>query len=98
MNYYCEICNYLTVHRNKIHYHHIKPVELGGSDWAYNRVYLCPTCHCLVYIPESLTGIHSIKCDDSIKILKWIMSTDGRVLHYINKFNEEVYSLTHNSI
>ena len=82
----CEFpgCDYTTKYRTQINNHHIKPVECGGSDKGFNRIWLCPTHHTKVYIPEATRGIHTIKGEDSIMIKGWLQSTKGRILEYIN--------------
>lgn len=91
--YYCEFpgCEYCTSLKSQINYHHIKPIELGGVDLLYNRIYLCPTHHTKVFVPEAKNGIHSIKGDDSIIIIGWLQSTDGIVLEYIDSFGSIQY-------
>ena len=89
--YYCELCNYITESRSKINYHHIVPSELGGIDGDQNRVYICPNCHNLVYVKESKQGIHSIRCKNSVVIKGWKLSTEGKVLQYINSSGEEIF-------
>ena len=92
MRYQCEFpnCGYETKNRTQIHEHHIVPKELGGKDKKFNKIFLCPNCHNRVYIPEAKIGIHSIKNDNSIIISKWLMSTAGKVLEYIEQ-NETKY-------
>lgn len=92
--YKCQFpnCSYECNERSYIHNHHIVPKELGGSDKSGNRIYLCPNCHCRVYIPESSSGIHSIKSNNSIIIIGWLMSTAGKVLEYINSNEELTYN------
>jgi predicted restriction endonuclease len=84
--YNCQFpgCNYITDQRSQISYHHIKPKEHGGSDFPFNRIFLCPTCHTKVFIPEATTGIHSIKGKDSIQIIGKFYSTDGLLISYID--------------
>ena len=84
-------CNYTTIHRSQIQYHHIVPMELNGSDKDYNRIWLCPTCHTKVYVPLSKTGIHSINGQDSIIIIQWMESTQGRVLEYQDRSGNSFY-------
>jgi len=85
--YYCQFpgCIYCTNIRSQINYHHIKPVELNGSDKDYNRLYLCPNHHSIVYIPEAKSGIHSIKGDNFIILLGKFKSTSGMVVEYIDQ-------------
>ena len=92
--YSCQFpnCSYSTDSRHQIHYHHIDPVELEGSNKKFNRIWLCPTHHSWVYIPESKSGIHSIKTDNSMVLLSWKQSTVGRVLEYI-KNGEKCYEI-----
>lgn len=88
--YKCEspICKgYETKYRFQIHYHHIIPIEHGGNNFKLNRIFLCPNCHSKIFIENSTAGIHSIKGDDSIIIKRWLYSTGGKVLEYINGDN-----------
>ncbi|MEM4261007.1 MAG: HNH endonuclease signature motif containing protein [Candidatus Woesearchaeota archaeon] len=78
--YFCEFCDYKTLNRNNIEYHHIIPKELNGVDNSYNRVYLCPNHHKMIYVDGSLNGIHSIKNSDSIIIKGQFNSTEGKLL------------------
>lgn len=80
--FHCELCNYYSI-RSKLELHHIIPRSLGGSNKSNNLVYLCPTCHNLIYIDGMTHGKHSIKVDNSIIINSWKMSTSGKVLHFI---------------
>lgn len=84
MKYSCEFpkCDYSTSHRSQVNYHHILPLELNGSDKEYNRIWLCPTHHTKIYVPESKSGMHSCKGRDSIVLIQWLSSTAGRVLEY----------------
>ena len=93
MIYNCEFpkCNYNTSHRSQIQYHHIVPVELNGSDKDYNRIWLCPTHHTKVFVKESRSGIHSIQGEDSIVIIQWMESTQGRVLEYQDRSGNSFY-------
>ena len=84
-------CNYTTIHRSQIQYHHIVPRELNGSDKDYNRIWLCPTCHTKVFVRESQRGIHSINGQDSIIIIQWMESTQGRVLEYQDQKGNSFY-------
>jgi hypothetical protein len=86
--FYCELCNYSTDSRSKINFHHIVPRELMGSNNESNRIYLCPTCHSLIYVEGTSSGIHSIRCEKSIIIFGWFQSTSGRVLQYIKDGKE----------
>lgn len=81
--YYCEFplkCDYSTSCRTQIHYHHIVPLELGGVNKSSNRIWLCPTHHTHIYIPEAKKGHHSIQSEHSVILLGWRASTMGRVL------------------
>lgn len=80
-------CKYETNFRNQIDYHHIVPKELGGSDKAHNRIYLCPNHHKSIYVPEAKHGIHSINNNSTILIRK-VYSTAGFLLEY--KENDEI--------
>jgi len=90
------LCEYQS-ERTSIHLHHIIPRELGGSDKPCNLVYLCPNCHNKVFVPDSTSGIHSFKNNNSIQILGWLSSTSGRVLHYINHNGLESFAPNKNS-
>lgn len=94
MVYYCEYpnCEYKTESRNKINHHHIVPKELQGTDLLYNKVYLCPTHHSLVYIPESKSGNHSIRTKDSFQILGIVSSTAGFLLNIIDSTGNETFA------
>lgn len=93
--YYCQFpgCLYFTEVRSQINYHHIKPVELDGSDKDFNRVYLCPNHHSKIYIPEAKSGVHSIKGEDSIILLGKLKSTGGTVIEYIDRYGNNNYFL-----
>ena len=71
--FYCYFpnCEYETDIRSQIVYHHIIPRSLNGSNKKYNRIYVCPSCHSKIYVPEMKNGIHSKKGKDSIEIIKW---------------------------
>jgi len=88
--YFCNLCLYQTIHRSKIDIHHLKPIEVGGTNDEFNKVYVCPTCHRLVYVIESKHGGHSIQTEESICIHGWLMSSIGRILHY-TKFGEDFF-------
>lgn len=78
--YFCQFCDYSTSAKSQIHSHHIIPLELNGSNKISNRVYCCPNCHSKIYIQTSSKGIHSIKTNDYIEIIRWHTSTTGRLL------------------
>jgi len=84
MTYKCQFpnCTYETNNRHQIHYHHIKPKELGGIDKDSNRLWVCPNHHTSIFIPESSNGIHSINTKVSIILHNIYKSTGGRVLEY----------------
>ena len=86
MMYKCEFpgCVYKTIHRSRIHFHHIIPREFGGNNMNHNLISVCPNCHSRIYIPESSTGIHSVCGNDSVIIERWMKSTGGKVLEYID--------------
>jgi hypothetical protein len=77
-------CTYTVHDRNLIDWHHIKPKEIGGSDAARNRLFLCPTHHRMIYVPEVSYGIHSIKSRGSIIVKGFMNSTAGIVLHFVD--------------
>lgn len=84
-------CNYSCDNRQQIHYHHIIPSSDGGSNEDYNRIYLCPNCHHKIYIPNSTSGIHATKHKNSIVLLGWRLSTEGKILEYINENGNITY-------
>ena len=88
--YCCEFpgCTYFTAVKSQINYHHIVPKELNGSDKKFNRIFLCPTHHTKVFIPEATRGIHTKKGIDSIIINGWRHSTAGKILEYIDSDNK----------
>lgn len=90
--YKCEFpgCNYSTEFRTQIEYHHIIPKKNGGCNKPKNRVWLCPNHHKRVYIPTELNGIHSVKNENSIIILGWVQSTEGRILEWKHIDSEEI--------
>ena len=92
MKYICQFpgCDYITNERSQIQNHHIVPKEHRGHDRDSNRIFLCPNCHTKVYIRDS-HGVHSVKGEDSIIINKWVQSTDGLLLEYIDKDNKLQY-------
>ena len=86
MIFKCEApnCDYICQKRSQIHRHHIVPVEQGGSDKGFNRIWLCPNCHSKIFIPSAIHGIHSIKSDNSLILVGWVNSTNGLLLEYLN--------------
>lgn len=92
MIYKCNYpkCEYCSKSRTCIHYHHIIPKELGGSNDNSNRVWLCPTHHSHIYIEESKKGHHSKINDQSIILIGWRKSTEGKVLLYKKPNSEEI--------
>lgn len=91
--YVCEFpgCNYKTKYKSQITYHHIVPVECGGSDKAFNRIWLCPNHHTRIYIPEATHGIHVTKGENSLMLVGWLQSTTGKVLEYIDESGNTQY-------
>ena len=89
--YKCELCDYSTNERSRIHRHHIVPREVGGSNSKNNLVWLCPNHHAQIYSEYSKNGIHT-KDTDSIKITGWFFSTAGWVLGYIDSNGEEKFT------
>jgi hypothetical protein len=89
MRYQCEFpnCDYETNIRSQINKHHIVSKQQGGSNKEYNMIWLCPTHHTKIYIPECKKGIHSIKSEDSVIIHRWLSGTiSSKILEYeINK-------------
>ena len=93
---YCQFCDFKTEERSLIHKHHIIPKELNGCNKESNLVYTCANCHGTIYIQESSSGQHSKEKSNSMQIIKWFLSTEGRVLHYINEFGEEDFIIDKN--
>lgn len=89
--YYCEICGYETESKSKLQKHHIIPKELNGTNDKWNLVYLCPSCHTNVYIPDSKFGNHSMKTSNSIIILSKKLSNYGMTINYIDKDGIEMF-------
>lgn len=82
--YYCEFpnCDYSTNIRSQIHKHHIISRAQIKCNKKFNTIFLCPNCHTKIYIPEVKKGIHSKHTEDSIILIRWLMSTSGKVLEY----------------
>ena len=91
MKYYCELCDYTTTNRDRIHYHHIIPKSSGGHNKSSNRLYCCPNCHSKIYVPIIGKGIHGIEGYEPIIILGKVLSTDGRLVNYL-RGDVELYS------
>ena len=89
--YFCELCDYSTLNKQEMDFHHIVPKELEGSDNLFNRVWLCARCHRKVYVEGSMSGIHSTKNNDSIVIKGWFNSTEGKLLLIITPEGIEKY-------
>jgi len=83
-------CSYSTDYRHQIHYHHIIPESMGGSDKEFNRIFVCPNHHAQIFVPNS-KGVHSIQGADSIIIHGWVRSTGGRLLHYTDSNGVEQF-------
>jgi len=82
-------CDYKTENRWQIHHHHIMPKEMGGTDNDWNLIWLCPTHHSKIYIPESKSGIHKNKGKDSIQLIAW--RNGGMILEYIEDGETKFY-------
>ncbi len=82
MTHHCNFCDFTTEDRHQIHIHHIKPKELNGTNDKYNLITVCGNCHSKIYIPESKSGIHSIKSKNSIIIKEKLFSTAGMLISY----------------
>lgn len=80
----CEFpgCAVVEGSRSALDLHHIVPVCMGGTNAGANRIYLCPSHHRKVFVPECPSGHHSISHMDSIVIVGYLASSDGKVLHY----------------
>jgi predicted restriction endonuclease len=88
--YNCQLCEYKTRNKSQIASHHIKPRSLGGNNKAYNLIFLCPTCHTKIFVPNVVCGIHSMKHDNSIIIHGKMLSTGGMVLSYSDIDSDEI--------
>lgn len=84
-------CDFTTSKRREIDYHHIIPKELNGSNNASNRMWVCPNHHRLIFVPGTTNGHHSIKSKNSIIIKKFLQSTNGIVLSYIDCEDNKEY-------
>jgi len=73
-------CKFSTTSRNLIDAHHLIPKELNSKSKL--TLYFCKTHHAFIYHPEAKYGQHAIKTAESIEILNFFNSTEGRVLHY----------------
>jgi hypothetical protein len=92
MTFYCELCDYTSKNKSKIQKHHIVPKEKSGTNYEYNVIFLCPTCHTNIFIPDSKFGNHSIKSSKSIIINRKVLSTEGMMLEYVDESGNTVYS------
>lgn len=77
-------CTYKTENRNKIDFHHIVPRELWPRLNQNVTLSFCPTHHRLIYHPETKSGMHSIKSEDSLEILGIFKTTHGYSVEYRN--------------
>jgi hypothetical protein len=84
-------CDYETDTRSQICIHHIIPRELNGTDDKYNKIICCPNCHSKIFIENATAGIHSVKADNSIILMRWVQSTSGKLLEYKTMDNEIQY-------
>jgi len=80
----------MTNLRSQIHYHHIIPVSLGGTNNKGNLISVCPTCHSHVFQSNDVHGIHSKKNNNSIIMIQILYSTVGHVLEYKNIDSDEL--------
>lgn len=87
----CQLCEYTTNERSRIHKHHIIPRQNGGTNQENNLVWLCPNHHTQIYSEYSKNGIHTNQ-NESIKIIGWFFSTAGWVLGYIDQNGEQKYT------
>jgi len=48
----CEVCGYSfkLQDSSRLHIHHMRPTEHGGSNCARNLITLCPNCHAIAHI------------------------------------------------
>lgn len=95
MRFKCEFpnCGYETNIKSQIHKHHIVPKEIAGLNKKFNTIWLCPTHHTKIYCPESKRGIHTIKGPDSIILIGWKQSTNGKILEFIDENGLKDYFL-----
>lgn len=84
-------CKKVASARSLIDLHHIKPICMGGSDLAYNRMWVCPDHHRRIFVPDCPSGHHSIKHLDSIIVIGYLNSSVGRVLHFVDPSGVERY-------
>lgn len=82
-------CNYTTNSRSKIDYHHVIPREIDPNSKI--TIPLCKTHHALIYVPESKSGQHSIKTDESLVILGQFQSTMGNSIHFESATGNRFY-------
>ena len=86
VKYVCEFpgCEYSTDSRTQINEHHIVPREVGGSNAKWNKIRLCATHHSHIFCEDSRQGIHSIKAKNSIILKGWKISSEGKILEYVD--------------
>ena len=89
--YKCQLCDYTTNERSRIHKHHIIPRQSGGTNRKDNLVWLCPNHHSQIYSEYSKNGIHTNQ-NECIKITGWFFSSAGWVLGYIDQEGNEKYT------
>jgi DNA-directed RNA polymerase subunit RPC12/RpoP len=82
--YYCQLpdCEYQTEEKSQIHFHHIIPKSMGGSNKKNNLLSVCPTCHSKIFVQGMSKGPHSIECKNSIIINKKVLTTAGLAIEY----------------
>lgn len=89
----CEFpgCGKVEGSRSALDLHHILPVCMGGQNAGANRIFLCPSHHRKIYVPGCPSGHHSVKHQDSITIIGYLSSSEGKVLHYKDQDDIERY-------
>ena len=75
VNNICRICK--NDHYEVLDVHRIVSGESGGKYTRENSVSICSNCHRLVH-----NGV--------IKIIGWVKSTDGNLLHIIQNGEEKI--------
>lgn len=62
--------------------HHILPRSMGGGNQAWNLLQLCPGCHRKIFVPGMSSGMHAVEAIGSIVVFGYLLTSDGRGLHY----------------
>lgn len=93
MRYCCHFpsCTYETDVKSYIHLHHIVPRELGGTNLKYNRFYVCPNHHQMLYVKEATSGMHTVFAPGCIMVIGWKSAGDRMFLNYVDHLGIEKY-------